>query len=104
MNKRDFYKELMSEYQFDKDKILANAKKGRFAKRSPMPIYIGITAAAAAAVVGVGTFMFTSLGRDKGVDLLTGSNITVFQIRSVLKRLSRICVKTKIPASFTMLW
>ena len=86
MNKRDFYKELMSEYQFDKDKILANAKKGRFAKRSPMPIYIGITAAAAAAVVGVGTFMFTSLGRDKGVDLLTGSNITALSNKERIEK------------------
>lgn len=86
MNKRDFYKELMSEYQFDKNKILANAKKGRFAKRSPMPIYIGITAAAAAAVVGVGTFMFTSLGRDKGVDLLTGSNITALSNKERIEK------------------
>ena len=86
MNKRDFYKELMSEYQFDKNKILANAKKGRFAKRSPMPIYIGITAAAAAAVVGVGTFMFTSLGRDKGVDLLTGSTITALSNKERIEK------------------
>lgn len=86
MNKRDFYKELMSEYQFDKNKILANAKKGRFAKRSPMPIYIGITAAAAAAVVGVGTFMFTSLGRDKGVDLLTGSTIAALSNKERIEK------------------
>ena len=86
MNKRDFYKELMSEYQFDKEKILANAKKGKFAGRSPMPIYIGITAAAAAAVVGVGTFMFTSLGGNKGVDLLTGSTIAALSNKERIER------------------
>lgn len=86
MNKRDFYKELMSEYQFDKDKILANAKKGKFAGRSSMPIYIGITAAAAAAVVGVGTVMFTSLGGNKGVDLLTGSTLTALSNKERIER------------------
>lgn len=86
VNKRDFYKELMSEYQFDKEKILANAKKGKFAGRSPMPIYIGITAVAAAAVVGVGTFMFTSLGGNKGVDLLTGSTITALSNKERIER------------------
>lgn len=86
VNKRDFYKELMSEYQFDKDKILANAKKGKFAGRSPMPIYIGVTAVAAAAVVGVGTFMFTSLGGNKGVDLLTGSTLTALSNKERIER------------------
>lgn len=86
MNKRDFYKELMSEYQFDKDKILANAKKGKFAGRSPMPIYIGITAAAAAVVVGVGTVLFTSLGGNKGVDLLTGSTLTALSNKERIER------------------
>ncbi len=86
VNKRDFYKELMSEYQFDKDKILANAKKGKFAGRSPMPIYIGITAVAAAAVVGVGTFMFTSLGGNKGVDLLTGSTLAALSNKERIER------------------
>lgn len=76
----------MSEYQFDKDKILANAKKGRFAKRSPMPIYIGVTAAAAAVVVGVGTVLFTSLGGNRGVDLLTGSNITALSDKQRIER------------------
>lgn len=47
MDKREFYKELMSEYTFDKNKILANAKKGKMAGRKPLPIYIGMTAAAA---------------------------------------------------------
>lgn len=47
MDKREFYKELMSEYMFDKNKILANAKKGKMAGRKPLPLYIGMTAAAA---------------------------------------------------------
>lgn len=50
MDKREFYKELMSEYTFDKNKILANAKKGKMAGRKPLPIYIGMTAAAAAII------------------------------------------------------
>lgn len=69
MNKRDFYKELMSEYMFDKDKICANAKKGKLAGRNPLPIYIGMTAAVAAAVVIVGSVAFTSLGRNSGVQI-----------------------------------
>ena len=51
-----------------------------------MPIYIGITAAAAAAVVGVGTFMFTSLGGNKGVDLLTGSTIAALSNKERIER------------------
>ena len=86
MNKRDFYKEIMSEFEFDKDKILANAKKGKFARRSPMPIYIGATAVAAAAVVGVGTFVFTSLGKEKSVDLVTGSNLTALSNKERIER------------------
>lgn len=65
MNKRDFYKELMSEYAFDKDKILNNAKRGKYAGRKPLPLYIGMTAAAAALVVAVGTAAF-SLTNHKG--------------------------------------
>ena len=67
MNKRDFYKELMSEYMFDKEKICANAKKGKLAGRKSLPIYIGMTAAVAAAVVIVGTAVFTSLDKKNGV-------------------------------------
>ncbi len=69
MNKRDFYKELMSEYMFDKEKICANAKKGKLAGRSPLPMYIGMTAAVAAAVVIVGSVVFTSFGRNSGVQI-----------------------------------
>lgn len=86
MNKRDFYREIMSEFEFDKDKILANAKKGKFAGRSPMPIYIGATAVAAAAIVGVGTFVFTSLGNDRSVDLVTGSTLTALSNKERIER------------------
>ncbi len=67
VNKRDFYKELMSEYMFDKEKICANAKKGKLTGRRPLPIYIGMTAAVAAAVVIVGTVIFTNIGGNNGV-------------------------------------
>ncbi|MGN0669444.1 MAG: hypothetical protein ACI4JZ_02745, partial [Oscillospiraceae bacterium] len=69
-----------------KDKILANAKKGKFAGRSPMPIYIGITAAAAAVVVGGGTVMFMQFGGNKGVDLLTGSTLTALSNKERIER------------------
>lgn len=69
MNKRDFYKELMSEYMFDKEKICANAKKGKLTGRRPLPIYIGMTAAVAAAVVIVGTVVFTNVGRNNGAQI-----------------------------------
>lgn len=64
MNKRDFYKELMSEYMFDKEKICANAKKGKLAGRRSLPIYIGMTAAVAAAVVIIGTAVFTNIEKN----------------------------------------
>lgn len=69
MNKRDFYKELMSEYTFDKEKILANAKKGRLAGQKSLPIYIGMTAAAAAVIVGVGTLVMNVSDKRGGVDI-----------------------------------
>lgn len=57
MDKRDFYRELMEKYAFDKDKIYMNAKSGKYIgnkhKRS-YPVYIGMTAAAAALAVTVG--------------------------------------------------
>ena len=67
MNRRDFYKELMSEYMFDREKICANAKKGKLTGRRSLPMYIGMTAAVAAAVVIVGTAVFTSLDRKNGI-------------------------------------
>ena len=77
MNKRDFYKEIMSEYTFDKDKILANAKKGRFAGQKSLPIYIGMTAAAAAAVVAVGTLSMTLSGGKHGAEYIQSSGSTL---------------------------
>ena len=70
MNKREFYKELMSEYSFDKQKILCNAKKGKRAGRNPLPIYIGMTAAAAAIVVTAGTAVFTAMNRSNGANYI----------------------------------
>lgn len=63
MNRRDFYKELMDEYAFDKDKILNNAKKGKYAGRKPLPLYIGMTAAAAAVIVAVGSVTLSTGNR-----------------------------------------
>ena len=48
MNKNEFYKQLMSEYSFDADKIRENAKRGKNARQKLQPMYIGMTAAAAA--------------------------------------------------------
>lgn len=76
MNKRDFYKELMSEYSFDKEKIFINAKKGRFAGQRSLPIYIGMTAAAAAVVVAVGTLSVTLNGK-RGAEYVPNSGSTL---------------------------
>ena len=46
MNKNEFYKQLMSEYSFDADKIRENAKRGKNARQKLQPMYIGMTAAA----------------------------------------------------------
>lgn len=73
MNRREFYKELMSEYTFDKEKIFNNAKKGKFAGQRSLPLYIGMTAAAAAVVVAVGTFVFTAGGGRRGAQYFESS-------------------------------
>ncbi len=70
MNKNDFYKELMSEYSFDVDKIRTNAKKGRFARQKISPIAIGLTAAVAALTVTVGTVAVSMMDGRNGVDLV----------------------------------
>lgn len=67
MDKRDFYRELMDSYAFDKEKIYNNAKNGLLSGKSKlrsmqMPVYIGMTAAAAALVVTVGTIAAVNLG------------------------------------------
>lgn len=74
MNKHDFYKELMSEYSFDVEKIRTNARKGKYAKQKISPMAIGLTAAVAACTVACGTLAFSMLGAKGGVDLVdTGS-------------------------------
>lgn len=68
MNKNEFYKQLMSEYTFDAEKIRENAKRG--AKRQKLqPMYIGMTAAAAACVVTVGTIAAVNIGGRGGVSI-----------------------------------
>lgn len=83
MNKREFYKELMSEYTFDKEKILANAKKGKMAGRKSLPLYIGMTAAAAAVAVVVtmgGVSIVTNMQGKSGVVLNPTSVSTLGQL------------------------
>lgn len=76
MNRNEFYKQLMSEYSFDADKIKSNAKKGKFARQKSIPMFVGMTAAAAAIVVAVGTTLFTALGNNDGVTLIeSGSSM-----------------------------
>ncbi len=69
MNKNEFYKQLMSEYSFDADKIRANAKRGKSARQKLQPMYVGMTAAAAALVVTVGTLAAVNLTKNNGVSL-----------------------------------
>ncbi len=85
MKRRDFYKEIMSEYSFDKDKILANAKKGKFAGRKNLPMYIGMTAAAAAVVVAVGTAS-VMLNSRQGAQYIGGSTLTALSDEERMKR------------------
>ncbi len=75
MNKHDFYKELMSEYSFDAEKIKANAKRGKFARQKIAPLTIGITAAVAACTVAVGTLAMTMIdNNNNGVSLVDDSS------------------------------
>ena len=69
MNKNDFYKQLMSEYTFDAEKIRENAKRGKSARQKLQPMYIGMSAAAAVCVVTIGTIAAVNLGRNDGVSL-----------------------------------
>ncbi len=74
MNKNDFYKQLMSEYTFDVEKIKNNAKKGRFARQKISPFTIGLTASVAVATVACGTLAITMLDNKNGISLVdTGS-------------------------------
>lgn len=74
MNKHDFYKQLMSEYSFDADKIKENARKGKFARQKISPIAIGLTAAVAACTVACGTIAITMMENKSGVDLIDTSS------------------------------
>ncbi len=76
MNKNDFYKQLMSEYSFDAEKIRTNAKKGRFARQKISPMAIGLTVAVAALTVTVGTVAASMMDDRQGVDLV-GNNSTL---------------------------
>ena len=75
MNKKEFYKQLMSEYTFDADKIRENAKRGKSARQKLQPIYVGMSAAAAVCVVTVGTIAAVNLSKPGGVSL-TDSGLT----------------------------
>lgn len=75
MNKKEFYKQLMSEYTFDANKIRENAKRGKSARQKLQPIYIGMSAAAAVCVVTVGTIAAVNLSKPGGVSL-TDSGLT----------------------------
>lgn len=91
MDKRDFYRELMEEYAFDKDKIYINAKNGKFTgnklRRQPLPIYIGMTAAVAAVVVTVGTIAATRPGRTNVIDPLpAGSSLAALPNEERIKK------------------
>lgn len=70
MDKHEFYKQLMSEYSFDTEKIRTNAKKGKYARQKISPMAIGFTAAVAACTVVCGTLAFSMFGSRGGVDLV----------------------------------
>ncbi len=74
MNRNEFYKQLMSEYAFNDERIKSNAKKGRFAKQRNLPLFVGLTAAAAVCTVAVGTTIALSLGGNQGVNLIPESD------------------------------
>lgn len=71
MNTNDFYKQLMSEYSFDSEKIKENAKKGKFARQKAIPMYIGMAAAAAVCTVAVGSAVAIGLNSRGGVELVS---------------------------------
>ncbi len=75
MNKNEFYKQLMSEYTFDAEKIRENAKRGKKSRQKLQPMYIGMSAAVAVCVVTVGTIAAVNLSRDGGVSL-SGTGLT----------------------------
>lgn len=78
MNKKDFYKQLMSEYSFDAEEIRKNARKGKQTGRKLSPMYIGMAAAAAAVTVAAGTAVFSIAGRNTGVSLVQGDTLAAY--------------------------
>lgn len=60
MNKNDFYKELLSQYTFDSEKIKMNAKRPKRSFYRNPAVYISTAAAAAAITVTIGVFTFMS--------------------------------------------
>jgi len=82
VNKHDFYKQLMSEYTFDMEKIADNAKKGRFAKQKISPFIIGVTAAVAVCTVACGTLVLSMTNGKNGVDLVDSGNLSLSALSS----------------------
>ncbi len=82
VNKHDFYKQLMSEYTFDIEKIADNAKKGRFAKQKISPFIIGVTAAVAVCTVACGTLVLSMTNGKNGVDLVDSGNLSLSALSS----------------------
>ena len=67
MNRKDFYKEIMSQYTFDEDKIRRNAKRAssnNFLALSSR--WLPLTTAAAVFVAVFGGYMLLNLGSDGG--------------------------------------
>lgn len=85
MDKNRFYKELMSEYSFNSERIKANAKRGRYARRNNLPMYIGITAAAAVCTVAIGTGIMM-MASDNGVSLVQTDGLAALSASDRLKR------------------
>ncbi len=70
MNKYDFYKELMSTYTVDTEKIKYNAKRRKLRRRNTAVIRIAAGCTAAAAAVAVTVASFNLFGNhDPGMDL-----------------------------------
>lgn len=90
VNRNEFYKQLMSEYSFDADKIRENAKRGKSARQKLQPMYIGMTAAAAALVVTVGTLAAVNLTKNNGVSLTDSGLATLSANDRVLHAIEQL--------------
>ncbi|MCL2108051.1 MAG: hypothetical protein FWH20_01720 [Oscillospiraceae bacterium] len=90
MNKHDFYKEIMSRYTFDEDKILKNAKRASsvsFLARSSKWLPLTTAAAVFVAVFGVYMLFGTYFMNNGGDDLISGSGASVEDRLSNLEQL-----------------